>query len=140
MPQSLTLQKRPRTEGLHLDQSPFHKPNLETIQGMVPLLPVTLVTGGLVVVPESHLVTGVTGKKALKERYPHLKDAGDWCPLPKQDVSYQHQLLLEAEAGDLILWGDNLFFFIFFKIFCFIFSFIFFFNFLSFWFGRQAWL
>ena len=75
-----------------------------------------------------------------KERYPHLKDAGDWCPLPKQDVSYQHQLLLEAEAGDLILWGENLFFFIFFKIFCFIFSFIFFFNFLSFWFGRQAWL
>merc|ERR1711865_925004 len=128
MPQSLTLQKRPRTEGLHLDQSPFHKPNLETIQGMVPLLPVTLVTGGLVVVPESHLMTGVTGKKALKERYPHLKGAGDWCPLPKQDMSYQHQLLLEAEAGDLILWGENLvpiFFFSLFSLFFFLNFFLF---------------
>merc|ERR1719321_2184043 len=31
----------PRTEGLHLDQNPFHKPELECVQGMVPLLPVT---------------------------------------------------------------------------------------------------
>ena len=45
----------PRTEGLHLDQNPFDKPHLDCIQGMIPLLPVTKETGGLEVVPLSHL-------------------------------------------------------------------------------------
>jgi len=44
----------PQTEGLHLDQNPFSKPGLETVQGMVPLLPVTPATGGLEVVARSH--------------------------------------------------------------------------------------
>ena len=50
----INLPPRPRTEGLHLDQNPFTKIDLDCVQGMMPLLPVTKEIGGLQVVPFSH--------------------------------------------------------------------------------------
>lgn len=60
---------RPRTEGLHLDQNPFSKPGLDCVQGMMPLIDVTEATGGLEVVPGSHLEEA---KAAYRERYPGM--------------------------------------------------------------------
>lgn len=60
---------RPRTEGLHLDQNPFSKPGLDCVQGMMPLIDVTEATGGLEVVPRSHLEEA---KAAYRERYPGM--------------------------------------------------------------------
>ena len=92
---------RPCTEGLHLDQNPFSKPDLETVQGMVPLLTVNATTGGLEVVPRSHTPEA---KADLCREYPHLKYTGDWCPL---DRSYEDAVLLHAEPGDLVLWDSR---------------------------------
>jgi ectoine hydroxylase-related dioxygenase (phytanoyl-CoA dioxygenase family) len=98
-------QKKPRTEGLHLDQNPFHKPNMEVVQGMVPLKAVNSLVGGLAVVPESHRDEA---KAIIKEKYPEWKHCGDWCPIPKSDVElYDKQILLHAEPGDLILWDSR---------------------------------
>ena len=94
---------RPHTEGMHLDQNPFTKPHLDTVQGMVPLRPVTDATGGLAVVPGSHRPEV---HDALKQRHPHLKYAGDWCPLPRHEplCRSEARLLVKANPGDLILW------------------------------------
>ena len=93
---------RPRTEGMHLDQNPFSKPHLETVQGMVPLRPVTHGTGGLAVLPGSHTATS---QAALRKRNPHLEHCGDFCmvrlpPRPKP-------VLVLAGPGDLILWDSR---------------------------------
>jgi len=94
----------PRTGGLHLDQNPFDKPDLDCIQGMMPLLPVTQETGGLELVPKSHLEEN---KIPFRERYPSMKGQGDWCPLNKDDPLYQDAILVLAEPGDLILWDSR---------------------------------
>lgn len=103
----------PETEGFHLDENPFKPPrtkgphpNLDCVQGMVPLLPVTQETGGLQVVPFSH-----EGEKkiALRARYPQWqKQKGDWCVLPRSDpIQDEGGLLLLAGPGDLILWDSR---------------------------------
>ena len=92
---------RPCTEGLHLDQNPFSKPELETVQGMVPLLAVSAGTGGLEVVPRSHRPDA---KAELCREFPHLRYSGDWCPLNR---SYEDAMLLLAEPGDLVLWDSR---------------------------------
>lgn len=94
---------KPYSEGLHLDQNPFTKPGLECIQGMVPLLPVTERSGGLQVVPDSHLDES---KEAFKLKHPHMRSSGDWCPCDDQDLR-EKALLLFAEPGDLILWDSR---------------------------------
>ena len=96
--------KRPRTEGLHLDQNPFSKPGLETVQGMVPLKRVDARVGGLAVVPGSNSRTEM---EKLKTRLPNLEAAGDWCPLPRNDPGCRGAILVEAEPGDLILWDSR---------------------------------
>ena len=103
---STSGQKKPRTEGLHLDQNPFHKPNLECVQGMVPLFSVNKEVGGLVVVEESHTDNK---RSLLQQKNPNLKHAGDWCPLPirSNPTIYEQAMLIEAEAGDLILWDSR---------------------------------
>jgi len=92
---------RPQTEGMHLDQNPFTKPNLECYQGMVPLVPVTAESGGLQVVPFSHTDAA---KEVLKAEHQRLKAGGDWCPLFRD---YDDAVLLHANAGDLILWDSR---------------------------------
>jgi len=94
----------PRTGGLHLDQNPFDKPHLDCIQGMMPLLPVTQETGGLELVPKSHLEEK---KIPFRERYLSMKGRGDWCPLNKDDPLYHDAILVLAEPGDLILWDSR---------------------------------
>eukprot|EP00746_Dinoflagellata_sp_MGD_P166697 gnl/MRDRNA2_/MRDRNA2_96772_c0_seq1.p1 gnl/MRDRNA2_/MRDRNA2_96772_c0~~gnl/MRDRNA2_/MRDRNA2_96772_c0_seq1.p1 ORF type:complete len:321 (+),score=65.01 gnl/MRDRNA2_/MRDRNA2_96772_c0_seq1:98-1060(+) len=91
---------RPSTEGLHLDQNPFNKVALECIQGMVPLLPVTDHSGGLQVVPDSHLDKE---KSEFKKRHLHMRSSGDWCPCDDEDLK-QRAILLHAAPGDLVLW------------------------------------
>eukprot|EP00931_Biecheleriopsis_adriatica_P018343 TRINITY_DN1288_c1_g1_i1.p1 TRINITY_DN1288_c1_g1~~TRINITY_DN1288_c1_g1_i1.p1 ORF type:complete len:325 (+),score=56.86 TRINITY_DN1288_c1_g1_i1:65-1039(+) len=94
---------RPITEGLHLDQNPWGKPDLECYQGMVPLLAVTDASGGLQVVPDSHLDEA---KAEFKLSHPHLRRCGDWCMCDDDDLN-QKALLLHAEPGDLILWDGR---------------------------------
>jgi hypothetical protein len=94
---------KPRTEGLHIDQNPFHKPALECVQGMVPLVRVDEVSGGLQVVPDSHLDKS---KEAFKLTHAHMRSSGDWCPCD-DDALRQQALLLLAQPGDLILWDGR---------------------------------
>jgi hypothetical protein len=91
---------RPSTEGLHLDQNPFNKVTLECIQGMVPLLPVCDASGGLRVVPDSHLDDA---KAEFKLTHLHMRSSGDWCPCDDDDLK-QKAILLHAAPGDLVLW------------------------------------
>ena len=118
---------RPQTEGLHLDQNPWDKPGLCSVQGMVPLLDVTAATGGLEVAPASHTDAA---KAELKRRKPFLAGAGDWCPgladlYPATAaaaaaaaagasqapavrlVTAPAVRLVTARAGDLVLWDSR---------------------------------
>lgn len=87
----------PRTEGLHLDQNPYSKPERECVQGMVPLYDVTPVTGGLAVIPGSHVDKSPAWCKQFAGQ-------GDWCPLSWDDPMQGTERLVVAAAGDLILW------------------------------------
>lgn len=91
---------RPSTEGLHLDQNPFKKVDLECVQGMVPLFPVNHASGGLQVVPDSNLDDV---KAEFRLTHPHMKTSGDWCPCDDDDLNAK-AILLHASPGDLILW------------------------------------
>jgi len=95
---------KPRTEGLHLDQNPFSKPDKMCVQGMVALYDVTHETGGLEVVPRSHLPEQ---KTFLKEVCPHFKTAGDFCMIKYTSPVVTERKLLIARAGDLILWDSR---------------------------------
>ena len=87
----------PQTEGLHLDQNPYSKPDLECVQGMVPLYDVTPFTGGLAVIPCSHVDKAPAWCKQFAGQ-------GDWCPLSSDDPMQGAERLVVAAAGDLILW------------------------------------
>lgn len=95
----------PYSEGLHIDQNPFEKPDRCCIQGMVPLIDVSDESGGLEVVPFSHLPDAVA---IFKENHPHLRSRGDWCVLKSGDRLGSNAKLLYAKAGDLILWDSRL--------------------------------
>jgi len=95
---------KPRTEGLHLDQNPFSKPDKLCVQGMVALYYVTKETGGLEVVPRSNLPEQ---KERLKEVCPHFKTAGDFCMINFSSPVVNERKLLLAKAGDLILWDSR---------------------------------
>jgi len=90
----------PRTEGMHLDQNPYSKPERECVQGMVPLYGVTPGTGGLAVIPGSHLDKD-------KDWCKQFAGWGDWCPLPQDDLMQGTEQLVVAAAGDLILWDGR---------------------------------
>jgi len=92
----------PKTEGLHMDQNPFGKPQFCCVQGMVPLYDVTPQIGGLAVVAKSHL----EGAK-FKTDYPQWSKIGDFCVLGKKDPLQKHPKIVFCEAGDLILWDSR---------------------------------
>jgi len=95
---------KPRTEGLHLDQNPFTKPDKLCVQGMVALYDVTREVGGLEVVPRSHLPEP---KERLKELCPHFKTQGDFCMINSNCPVINERKLLLAKSGDLILWDSR---------------------------------
>jgi len=92
------------TEGLHLDQNPFTKPNLDCVQGMVPLLPVNKDIGGLEVVPFSHTSKA---KKQYCEQNPEIARRGDFILVDRSSSHCEGALLLECNPGDLILWDSR---------------------------------
>ena len=94
----------PKTEGLHLDQNPFNKPDLCCVQGMLVLEDILQEVGGLQVVPQSHLPEA---KARLMRKRPVLKHAGDWCVLGDPSPSQPQPRLVMAKAGDLILWDSR---------------------------------
>jgi ectoine hydroxylase-related dioxygenase (phytanoyl-CoA dioxygenase family) len=101
----------PNTEWLHLDQSPYTMPELDCVQGMMPLYDVTEEVGGLEVVPGSHRIEA---KQELKRCFGSDPwDGENWCPFTDAIDKYQHVplntpgRLLLAEAGDLILWDSR---------------------------------
>lgn len=96
---------KPVSEGLHLDQNPFFKPDKCCVQGMVPLTDVTDVTGGLEVVPFSHLPDA---KERFKQAHPQYNAIpSDWCVLRRPDRLGPDPVLIKAKAGDLILWDSR---------------------------------
>jgi len=94
----------PNTEGLHIDQNPFTKPQFCSVQGMVPLYDVTPQSGGLAVVPKSHLENA-----KFRAEYPNWSrpTCGDFCVLSKKDPMQSHAKLVCCDAGDLILWDSR---------------------------------
>jgi len=94
----------PRTEGLHMDQNPFTKPDRICVQGMVPLYDVTEEIGGLEVVPRSNTPAALD---KFRENNPRLNGAGDFCVVKHSDPMQNEGKLLLAEAGDLILWDSR---------------------------------
>ena len=96
----------PVSEGLHVDQNPFHKIDMCCVQGMVPLLDVTDETGGLEVVPYSHQESA---RERFRTTHPHYaRNKSDWCLLRATDSLMSAPILLKAKAGDLILWDSRL--------------------------------
>ena len=92
-----------RTEGLHLDQT--HSA-FDTVQGMVVLYDVTKDTGGLEVVPGSHLKFDEISDKVPANWKKAYWD-GNWGPLPPNVFPSGSGKLVEAKAGDLILWDSR---------------------------------
>jgi len=90
----------PRTEGFHVDQNPFLKPGKECFQGMVPLYDVTMETGGLQVVPKSHL-------PEAKSYWQNSGDNGDFVMLKPSDPMRKQGKLVLASAGDIIIWDSR---------------------------------
>ena len=97
---------KPHTEGLHIDQNPFYKPTRCCVQGMFPLTDVTSEIGGLEVVPGSHLPES---HEVFKANHSHYKRfPSDWCPVRTLNPADPPPVLLQARAGDLILWDSRL--------------------------------
>lgn len=116
------LSKLGGSEGLHVDQNPIVKPVRECVQGMLPLVAVTAATGGLEVVPRSHLDDDFRARlKAVHWTLEHMRLGDDWCTFRPDTldevldrdrcVEFYAELerrarLLLAEPGDLILWDS----------------------------------
>ena len=95
-----------RTAGgwYHVDQG-LSKSGCHCVQGLLTLTDATYHTGGLVVVPGSHLQ-----HDDLCRRNAHLHDHGgrDFLPVPITDPLLSNgALLVCARAGDLILWDSR---------------------------------
>jgi len=98
-----------RTEGgwFHLDQNgnnPKRK-GFQCVQGLVNLYDADETTGGLTVIPKSHLEF----EKVL-DRMQWRANAGDWVPIHSQDPLMSEPFvnkLVNAKAGDLCLWDSR---------------------------------
>lgn len=91
----------------HTDQS-GHRTGLQCVQGLVAFTAATPATGGLVVLPGSHL-----RHAELAERYPHVTH--DYLGLAPEDPiltdvsagAARGALLVQCGAGDLVLWDSR---------------------------------
>jgi hypothetical protein len=97
---------QPVSEGLHIDQNPYRKPERCCVQGMVPLLDVTDTSGGLEVVPFSHTLDSQANIKGLHPQW--QRNVSDWCVIRERHKDSAEPVLLRAKAGDLILWDSRL--------------------------------
>lgn len=97
---------QPVVEGLHIDQNPSVKRGRQAVQGMIPLLPVTHATGGLAVVPRSH--TQDAQDRLIAANPVWAGHGDDWCLLKGTRGLGGAPMLLEADAGDLLLWDSRL--------------------------------
>ena len=91
----------------HVDQNHFRGPNRQgkvCIQGLVTLYGVTKETGGLCVIPGSHLY-----HEEFCSRIPSVANYGDFLPIAISDEILQtcNGNLIGAQAGDLILWDSR---------------------------------
>lgn len=93
--------------GLHNDAS-WHRTELrgfKAAQGMLLLTPQNISTGGLVVVPRSHALHG------LSEKRHGIVNGNAWLyPIPNDSPELSHlpRHVINAQAGDLILWDSRL--------------------------------
>lgn len=106
LPWWVNEQWAPISEGLHVDQNPFFKPQKCCVQGMVPLIGVTEEVGGLEVIPFSHRDEAVERFKRSHPQY--SRRPSDFCIQRVAGVTDPPAVLLRAEAGDLILWDSRL--------------------------------
>ncbi|CAJ1380827.1 unnamed protein product [Effrenium voratum] len=88
----------------HCDQNARlpHSRGRVCVQGLVTLRAATAETGGLVVVPGSHLK-----HEELCSRSALSRGSGDFVPVSVDDPILQDAALVLAEAGDLILWDSR---------------------------------
>lgn len=90
-------------------QNPTVKRGRQAVQGMIPLLPVTPATGGLAVVPRTHLQDAQDRIAADHPQW--ASDPSDWCVVTKLNSVLRwagRPMLVEAGPGDLILWDSRL--------------------------------
>lgn len=97
---------KPRVEGHHVDQHPINKPGFHCLQAMIPLYDVTPEVGGLSVVPGSHMFQQYLADRYYRDSDP--EDKTDWCVLSSRDFLLSDVKLIEARAGDLIVWDSRL--------------------------------
>ena len=88
--------------GLHIDQDPFRKRGFHCVQGMVPFLDVTKEIGGLQLVPKSH-----TEEIQEEIRQDNPNHRGNFVKV-SDDKYLPGAVVVEAQAGDLILWDSRL--------------------------------
>ena len=96
--------RKPVTEGLQLDQNPFKKTGLQCVQGMIPLHSVTKDIGGLQVVPRSHKEYV---QDIIRRDHPEHRESSHFCKVTPDNYKGA-TVLIEANAGDLILWDSRL--------------------------------
>ncbi|CAF3746185.1 unnamed protein product [Rotaria sp. Silwood1] len=88
----------------HVDQNPIEKPDRCCVQGLVSLMKQNETTGGLIIIPNTHL------------RFAELNDIprgrGDFIRIPHNhrilDGDQAIAKLVQCQAGDLVLWDSRL--------------------------------
>eukprot|EP01006_Ploeotia_vitrea_P053301 TRINITY_DN67774_c11_g5_i1.p1 TRINITY_DN67774_c11_g5~~TRINITY_DN67774_c11_g5_i1.p1 ORF type:complete len:318 (+),score=13.53 TRINITY_DN67774_c11_g5_i1:52-1005(+) len=87
----------------HVDQNAAKCPDKEAVQGLVSLYDATAVTGGLTVLPRSHLQFA-----EFSERHNVTKARPDYIQLRHSDPVFQiPKKLVTCFAGDLCLWDSR---------------------------------
>lgn len=89
----------------HTDQNALAFSGLQTIQGLLTLYDVDEMTGGFVVIPDSHL-----DHEGLCQRAKCKPTTGNFVQVPENDPILRFglgPLLLKCSAGDLVLWDSR---------------------------------
>lgn len=90
----------------HVDQNALKGPERQgkvCVQGLVTLYDATPHTGGLCVIPRSHLQ-----HDAFCQRAPNASVLGDFVPIEVTDSVFETDgVLVGAKAGDLVLWDSR---------------------------------